>query len=159
MTIPPPRPDDRGPGPSRSVDWDAEEEAAEARRGPGAGRARRRWWWIGGTAVVGMTAVAVWFGLAATVGRVSWVDTGHDIVSAELVEVRFDVRRDPSRAVVCELEAQDLTRTVVGRARVDVGPTGSSPSRHVAPVRTAAPAVTAYVERCWYADEAPPGER
>jgi hypothetical protein len=106
-----------------------------------------------------MVALAVWFGIAATAGRVHWVFTGHDIVSATQVDVRFDLRRDPSRAVVCRLEAQDGSHTVVGRTEVEVGPTDASPSRHVATVQTATEAVTGYVDVCWYADEAPPGER
>ena len=141
----------------RAVDWDAEEESAEARRGPARldGRSRRRWWAVGSVAVVVMTALAVWFGIEATTGRVHWVDTGHQIVSGTQVDVRFDLRRDPSREVVCRLEAQAASHTVVGRTEVTVGPSASSPSRHVESVRTAAPAITGYVSECWYADEAP----
>lgn len=150
-----------GPGMGRAgdaaVDWDAEEESAEARRGPRRldERTRRRWWVVGSAAVALMVATAVWFGISATSGRVHWVETGHQIVSATQVDVRFDLRRDPSREVVCRLEAQDASHSVVGRADVTVGPSAASPSRHVESVRTAAPAVTGYVSECWYADEAP----
>lgn len=115
----------------------------------------RRWWVIGTVAVVLMTAVAVWFGLAASLGRVHWYYTGHEIVSDSRVDVRFDLRRDPSRAVVCQLEAQDDSHTVVGRTLVEVGPTEESPSRHIEQVATATRAVTGYLTTCWYADEAP----
>lgn len=146
------------PAPSALAGWDAEEESAEAtgRTAPGRGRL---WWWVGGVAVAAMTAAAVWFGVAATSGRVHWVFTGHDIVSATQVDVRFDLRRDPSRPVVCRLEAQDASHTVVGRTQVEIGASPGSPSRHVATVATATEAVTGYVDGCWYADEAPPGER
>ncbi|HSP60359.1 MAG TPA: DUF4307 domain-containing protein [Ornithinimicrobium sp.] len=120
---------------------------------------RRRWWIVGSIAVTAMVALAVWFGLSATLGRVHWVSTGHQVVSDAQVDVRFDLRRDPDRAVVCELEAQAASHAVVGRTEVTVDPSPQSPSRHVEPVRTASPAITGYVERCWYADEAPPRSR
>lgn len=150
MTAPHPG---REPGrePAPLLDWDAVEEAAEQapRRGS------RRWWTVGTVAVVVMSVIAVWFGLAATRGRVHWVDTGHEVVSDTQVDVRFDLRRDPQRAVVCRLEAQADSHAVVGRAEVEVGPTQESPSRHIESVRTAEPAITGYVDQCWYADEAP----
>lgn len=153
MTFPP-HSDEHAP-----VDWDAEEEAAE-RTGRHAGpdadpAARRRWWTIGVVAVVLMSALAVWFGISATSGRVHWVDTGFQIVSDRQVDVRFDLRRDPSRAVDCQLEAQDYSHAVVGRTQVTVPPSASSPSRQVMSVETATEAVTGYVSECWYADEAP----
>lgn len=147
---------DGGAG-GRAVDWDAEEESAEARSGPRRldERTRRRWWVVGTTAVVLMSALAVWFGLSATTGRVHWVDTGHEIVSGTQVDVRFDLRRDPSRQVTCRLEAQDFSHAVVGRADVTVAPSAGSPSRHVETLRTASPAITGYVDECWYTDEGP----
>ncbi len=140
-----------------AVDWDAEEESDDARRGPRRldDRTRRRWWVIGTAAVAVMVGLAVWFGISATLGRVHWVDTGHEIVSGTQVDVRFDLRRDPSREVTCRLEAQDLSHAVVGRAEVTVAPSQTSPSRHVESVRTAAPAITGRVSECWYSDEAP----
>ncbi len=147
-----PRPDDGAP-----VDWDAEEEAAERADGWSRPRTdpavRRRWWTIGVVAVVLMSALAVWFGISATAGRVHWVDTGYQVVSDRQVDVRFDLRRDPSRAVDCELEAQDFSHTVVGRTTVTVPPSDSSPSRHGMSVETATGAITGYVSECWYADE------
>ena len=144
------------PGTESAVDWDAEEEAAEARQGPRRSDARtRRWWVVGTVAVVLMTAAAVWFGVSSVTGRVHWVGTGHEVVSGTQVDVRFDLRRDPSRAVQCRLEAQDASHAVVGRADVTVGPAESSPSRHVESVRTAAPAITGYVVECWYEGESP----
>ncbi len=155
-----PGPDDAAT-PTGEPDWDAEEAAAEraALRGGGTDvAARRRWWAVGTVAVLVMSGLAVWFGISATTGRVHWVDTGYEVVSDRQVDVRFDLRRDPDRAVVCELEAQDFSHTVVGRTEVTVGPSGSSPSRHVRSVETATPAVTGYVTECWYADEGP-GDR
>lgn len=135
------------------VDWDAEEEAVEAARPAGAHR--RRWWVVGTVAVVVMTVLAVIWGVSATAGRVLWVDTGHEIVSEDRVDVRLDLRRDHERAVTCRIEAKDHGHAVVGRAEVVIGPAPDSPSRHVVGVRTAAPAVTGYVDQCWYTGDQP----
>ncbi|OLT19186.1 hypothetical protein BJF86_01060 [Serinicoccus sp. CNJ-927] len=141
------------PRPDGVRDWDAEEERAEAQeRGR---RGDRRWWVVGVLAVVVMSLMAVIWGLSATVGRVHWVDTGFEVVSDSRVDVRFDLRRDPSREAVCRLEAQATSHVVVGRTEVRVPAAQSSPSRHVESVTTASPAVTGYVEECWYADGAP----
>ncbi|ANS78702.1 hypothetical protein SGUI_1306 [Serinicoccus hydrothermalis] len=145
-------PADPGPG-QEEPDWDEVEEQAEAeeRRRHG----DRRWWVVGVVAVLVMSVLAVVWGLSATVGRVHWVDTGFEVVSDSQVDVRFDLRRDPSREAVCRLEAQSESHVVVGRTEVRVPPSDSSPSRHVESLTTASPAVTGYVEECWYADGAP----
>lgn len=150
----PPSGDTASADDSTRVDWDAEEEAAEhERRGDPA--ARRRWWIIGILGVVATSVLAVVWGLSATQGRVHWNDAGHVVVSDEQVDVRFDITRDPSRAVVCELEALDSQKIPVGRLEVTLEPEERSPSRHVVSVRTAAPAITGTVGQCWYADEDP----
>lgn len=152
MTTPPAGPHTSDPSPG----WDAEEAAADHWAPPRGGRrVARRWWVIGTVAVVLMSALAIWFGLSATSGRVHWVYTGHQVVSDSQVDIRFDLRRDPSRAVICGLEAQDGSHTVVGRTQVEVGPSQSSPSRHIESVQTATRAITGYLTTCWYADEAP----
>ena len=147
------------PAPHPHVDSDGEDEqdtASASTPTDGADAARRRLWWVVGTlGVLAMSAVAIWFGHAATAGRVHWNYTGHQVVSDRQVDIRFDLNRDPSRAVVCGLEAQDGTHTVVGRTTVEVGPGESSPSRHIASVQTATRAITGYLTTCWYADEAP----
>lgn len=151
-----PHPAERAPS-ADQVDWDAEEEAAEAARE--AGPHRRRWWIIGGTAVAVMVVMAVIWGLSATVGRVHWVDTGHEVVSGSQVDVRLDLRRDHEEPVTCRIEAQDAGHAVVGRTEVEIGPAADSPSRHVVSVRTAAPAITGYVDECWYTKDRPESSR
>ncbi|WP_153397924.1 DUF4307 domain-containing protein [Ornithinicoccus halotolerans] len=118
-------------------------------------RRRRTWWVVGTLGVLTMTAVIVWFAVAATSGKVHWTNTGFLVDSEEQVTVRFDLVRDPGRAVVCELHALDENKTRIGTAQVEVGPVESSPSRHTAPVRTVTRATTGYVDFCWYADERP----
>ncbi|MCE0485625.1 DUF4307 domain-containing protein [Ornithinimicrobium sediminis] len=116
---------------------------------------RRTWWVVGVVGVLVMSAVAVWFALSATSGRVHWVNTGFVVAGPDQVDVRFDLRRDPSRSVVCTIEAQDERHGVVGRTETTVEPAQVSPSRHVATVRTAGPAVTGYVDSCRYLDASP----
>jgi len=110
----------------------------------------RRWWVVGALGVCIMTAVAVWFGVAAASGKVNWVNTGFVVVADNEVDVRFDLHRDPDRAVQCVIEAQDDRHFVVGRTTRRVAATSDSPSRHVATVRTTSPAVTGYVDSCSY---------
>jgi hypothetical protein len=120
---------------------------------------RRTWWLVGIVGVLAMSAVAVWFGLSATSGRVHWVNTGHSIGTDTEALVRFDLIREPDRSVTCQLLALDERHAPVGSTEVEVGAADSSPSRHVEPVRTVTRAVTAYVERCWYTDEGAPPAR
>ncbi len=113
----------------------------------------RTWWIVGTIGVLLMSALAVWFGIAATVGRVHWSDAGFKVMADDRVEVRFDLTRDPDRSVVCLLQAQDERHAVVGSVETTIGAVASSPSRHIATVRTAGPAVAGHVERCRYADD------
>jgi hypothetical protein len=117
----------------------------------GRGVSNRTWWVIGIVGVLAASGIAVWFGLAGSLGKVHWVNTGFSVTDATEVEVRFDLNRDPARSVVCELQALDVNHARVGTAEVTVGPSESSPSRHLATVRTTSLATTGYVDFCEYA--------
>lgn len=113
------------------------------------GRARRLWV-LGGVALVVVgTALAIWFGLSATSG-VQVFNSGYRVVSDEELELRFDIRRDASREVACELTAYDEHHATVGRARLVVPPGTASESRHLGTVRTTSRALNGMVERCAY---------
>ncbi|WP_165700155.1 DUF4307 domain-containing protein [Ornithinimicrobium ciconiae] len=111
---------------------------------------RRTWWIVGTVGVVVMTAFAIWFGIAGASGKVHWYNAGFEIVSDEQIDVRFDVRRDPTRAVTCDLHALDEHHARVGTGQVTVPPADTSPTRHVEPLRTVSRAVTGYVDSCSY---------
>ena len=113
---------------------------------------KRTWWIVGTIGVLAMSAIAVWFGIASTAGKVHWVNTGFEVMSDEQVDVRFDLRRDPSRAVECDLHALDDKHARVGTGSVVVAPGEESPSRHIEPLRTVARATTGYVDSCSYVD-------
>ena len=170
MTTPPAHPDGPHPAPAAQPDavadtaaprpWDEEEAAADHWAPPrGGARTARRWWAIGLVAVLLMSGLAAWFGFSATAGRVHWVYTGHEVVSESQVDVRLDLRRDHEEPVTCRIEAQDAGHAVVGRTEVEIGPAAGSPSRHVVSVRTAAPAITGYVDECWYTKDRPESSR
>lgn len=133
-------------------DADLEEELAEQ----SGDRGSARWWTIGVVGVVLMSAVVVWLALMGSGDRVHWSDSGFLVHDDTRIEVRFDVTRDPDRPVTCRLEAMDYSKLLIGSTQVQIDPAESSPSRHVADVRTVARATTGYVHSCWYTDEDPP---
>lgn len=135
------------------IDIDREEEEAE-RTSTGS----RRWWALGVAAVLAMTAFVVVLYLPSGNDRVSWNEAGFLVRADSLVEIRFDVTRDPSRAVTCRLEALDGGKLLVGSAEVQVPPGEDGTSRHVSELRTVARATTGYVDECWYTDEGPPDD-
>ena len=88
------------------------------RPAPGTGR-----WWVIGT--IGCTigiALAVWLGLANSLGAITWTDTDYKVIDDTSVQVGFDVHRSPEDAVVCTVQAQDTAHGVVGVLEVKVPP-------------------------------------
>ncbi len=112
----------------------------------------RRWWVVGIVGVLAMSTLAVWWGLSATIGRVHWVNTGHEVVSDELVQVRFDLHRPVGRDVTCVLRAQDQYHATVGRTEVEVPAADVEGTRQVGEVRTSTRALTGFVDTCRYSD-------
>ncbi|SDP36418.1 protein of unknown function [Pedococcus dokdonensis] len=114
------------------------------RPAPGTGR----WWVIGTIGCAIGVALAVWLGLANSLGRVTWTDTDYKVVDDRSVQVGFDVHRDPGQAVTCTVEAQDAAHGVVGVIQVAV-PAGTERSVHQqVSVRTASRAVGGSVRSC-----------
>ena len=124
------------------------------RPAPGTGR-----WWVIGT--IGCTigiALAVWLGLANSVGAITWTDTDYRVIDDSSVEVGFDVHRDPDREVVCTVVAQDAAHGVVGVLEVPV-PAGVERSIHQQVlVRTASRAVGGSVRGCELDRQPGPGD-
>lgn len=114
------------------------------RPAPGTGK----WWVIG---IVGCTlgsALAIWLGLANSVGRVTFTDTGYEVVDDRSVRVEFDVHRSPGEAVTCRVRALDQGFGVVGVVEVAVPATQERSIHQQAVVRTTSRAVTGVVESC-----------
>ena len=105
-----------------------------------------KWWVIGTLGIAAATAVAIWFGLAATVGRPGWETIGYKVLDDQTVSVTFSVHR-PGGALTCTVEALARDFSPVGTARVDV-PAGPDDTTRTATLRTTSRAVTAQVRSC-----------
>ncbi|HET7279975.1 MAG TPA: DUF4307 domain-containing protein [Dermatophilaceae bacterium] len=114
------------------------------RPAPGTGK----WWVIGIVGCLAGAAVAVWFGLAATWGQVSWVDTGYRVVDDRTVEVRFDVHRPPGQRVTCTVRALNRGFGTVGTIEVTVPANDQRAVGMVVMLRTTTRAVTGQVKTC-----------
>ncbi len=112
-------------------------------------RTNRTWWIVGILGCLAMSAVAVWFGIAATAGRVGWQTQSYAVLDDQSVTVTFRVDRPAGTVVRCSLKAMDARFGAVGLADVVV-PASQETSTVVekAPIRTTARAVTGTVDRC-----------
>ncbi|WP_406832125.1 DUF4307 domain-containing protein [Pedococcus sp. KACC 23699] len=114
------------------------------RPAPGTGR-----WWVIGT--IGCTigvALAVWLGLANSLGQITVTNTGYHVVDQRSVKVEFDVHRPADQAVTCHLKALDTTFGVVGVLDVQIPASPESTVHQEAVVRTTSRAVTGVADTC-----------
>ncbi|MGO4343025.1 DUF4307 domain-containing protein [Pedococcus sp. 2YAF34] len=114
------------------------------RPAPGTGR-----WWVVG--IIGCTigvGLAVWLGLANSLGAITATDTGYKVLDDRSVRVEFDVHRPAGEAVTCRIQALDATFGVVGVTDVDVPASDERSVHKVVVVRTASRAVTGVVDSC-----------
>lgn len=110
--------------------------------------ARRRWWIFGTLGVAAMTAMAVWFGLAATLGKVSWTLIGYKVVDAKSVDVRFEVDRPVGTESVCTLAALARDFSPVGSVDVRIPASSERTTVLKATIATTSEAVTGVVQFC-----------
>ncbi len=114
------------------------------RPAPGTGR-----WWVIGTIGVGLgVALAVWLGLANTVGQVTWDVTSYQVQGDASVRLGFDVHRPSHTPVVCHVVALDSHFGTVGSLDVAVPAGGASSVHQDVTIRTASRAVTGDVKSC-----------
>jgi hypothetical protein len=114
------------------------------RPAPGTGR----WWVVGVVGCAIGVALATWWGLAASLGQVSYTDTGYEVIDQRSVRVEFDVDRPGGEAVTCRLKALDSTFGVVGVLDVEVPASGERSVHREEVVRTTSRAVTGVVDSC-----------
>jgi len=112
----------------------------------------RRWWVVGTIGVAIGVALAVWFGLSASLGEVTWQDTGYQLHGDRAVDVRYDVTGATGRPVTCTIRALDRQHGAVGTVQVRLPASKQSTTHHVTRVRTTTAAVTGTVQSCQYAD-------
>ena len=106
-----------------------------------------KWWVIGTVGVLAMSAIAVWFGLSATLGRPAFETVGYKVVDDRTVRVTFTLTRPEGRALTCTVEALARDFSPVGTARVEV-PAGPDTVTTTATLRTTSRAVTGQVRDC-----------
>ena len=78
-------------------------------------------------------ALAVWFGLSATVGLPTWQVTGYKVVDNDSVRVDFEVYSPGGKDLVCTVQALAGDFAVVGSTDVPVGLAGadSTPRKNI----------------------------
>src|SRR5262245_40959891 len=106
-------------------------------------------WWVIGTIGIGIgIALAVWFGLSATLGQPGWQTQGYKVVDDQTVRVTFEVTRPGGKALTCTVEALARDFSVVGTADVAVPASTDETTTETATVRTTSRAVTGQVRTC-----------
>ena len=114
------------------------------RPAPGTGK----WWVVGTIGILLGCAMAVWFGLASTVGKPSWAVVGYRVIDDRTVEVTYVVSRPVGRDVTCLIRAMDQGFGTVGLLEVHIPGSETSSVRRTTTVRTTTRAVTGVVRSC-----------
>ena len=107
-----------------------------------------KWWVVGTIGIAAGIALAVWFGLSATLGQPSWQTVGYKVVDDQSVRVTFEVSRPGGKALTCTVEALARDFGVVGTAQVSVPASSDETSTQTASLRTTSRAVTGQVRTC-----------
>jgi len=107
-----------------------------------------KWWVVGIVGCLAGTALAIWWGLASTVGQVTWTDLGYQHATDRSITVMYDVHRPVGHDVSCVVQALDNRHGPVGAVTVRI-PAGEQASVHqVTTVQTTTRAVTGVVQGC-----------
>jgi Domain of unknown function (DUF4307) len=93
-------------------------------------------------------AAAVWVGLGPGTRDVTWDDVGYVVQGPDLVDVTFEVVKDPDATATCTVQALSSSYAEVGVVTATVGPAGTRAVRQTVPVATQELAVTGVVESC-----------
>ena len=103
---------------------------------------------LGGTLAGSLVLVLFWTWSNASDRRTASTLKGFEVVSDEVVEIRFEVHKAPSSSVTCLLRALGEDKAVVGSEQVVVGPSDAGPVRVTHRLTTSARAVAGEVARC-----------
>jgi len=114
------------------------------RPAPGAAR----WWVVATVGILLGCTLAVWWGLASTVGKPTWTVLGYRVIDDRTVDVTYLVSRPTGREVTCEIRAMDRSFGTVGLVEVHVPRSDVSTVRRTTRVRTTTRAVTGVVKSC-----------
>jgi hypothetical protein len=115
---------------------------------PRPARGTARWWVVATIGILSGCAVAVWFGLASTVGKPSWTDLGYRVIDNAAVDVTYLVSRPIGRDVTCTIRALDQGFGTVGLVEVHIPGSDQASVQRTTRVRTTTRAVTGVVRSC-----------
>jgi len=107
-----------------------------------------KWWVVATVGILLGCAMAVWWGLASTIGTPSWTVLSYRVVDDRTVDVSYLVSRPTGRNVTCVIRALDRGFGTVGLIEVHVPGSDASSVRVTTRVRTTARAVTGLVRSC-----------
>jgi hypothetical protein len=107
-----------------------------------------KWWVVAGIGILLGCAMAVWFGLASTVGKPSWTVQGYHVIDDRTVDVTYLVSRPIGRDVTCVVRAMDRSFGTVGLVEVHVPGSDATSVKRTTRVRTTTRAVTGVVKSC-----------
>lgn len=124
----------------------------DARYGRGPGRTRRTRWIAIGAGVVFAAVFGAWLwwgGLLEPPALFEARDVGHEIVSESQVSVTWQFTAEPGTEAQCAVQALNSSFGTVGWRVVDVAASDDRTRRFTVLLRTAEPAVTGLIYRCW----------
>ena len=107
-----------------------------------------KWWVVAAIGILLGCAMAVWWGLASTVGKPSWTVLSYHVIDDRNVDVTYLVSRPSGRDVTCVIRAMDMAFGTVGLVEVHVPGSDASSVKRTTRVRTTTRAVTGVVKSC-----------
>ncbi|HEY5178426.1 MAG TPA: DUF4307 domain-containing protein [Dermatophilaceae bacterium] len=113
---------------------------------PAPGHARA--WVLGTIGILLGCALAVWFGLASTLGKPSWTNLGYRVIDERTVDVTYLVSRPIGSDVTCTIGAMDQGFGTVGLLEVAVRASNTQSVKLTTRVHTTTRAVTGVVKSC-----------
>lgn len=95
-----------------------------------------------------MSGVAVWFGLAASIGKVHWKTVAWEVYNDHSVGVKYEITRPEGMNVRCVLEAQAENHAVIGSKTVELPASLGTTFTNTAMITTTELAVIGQIRRC-----------
>jgi hypothetical protein len=114
------------------------------RPAPGAAK----WWVVATIGILLGSALAVWWGLASTIGKPSWTVMTYRVIDDRNVDVTYIVSGPTGRPLTCVVTAMDRSFATVGQVEVHIPGSDASTVEHTTRVRTTTRAVTGVVKSC-----------
>ncbi|MBW3085642.1 hypothetical protein KEM60_01846 [Austwickia sp. TVS 96-490-7B] len=105
-------------------------------------------WVVATIGLIVLTVGAVWWGLAATVGKPNWMDLTWEITDDNTMVVHYQVAKPTDQTVRCLILAQGPDHAAVGSTEVTLGPDPQQQKAYATTVRTTSRAVRGGVDSC-----------